>query len=37
MKDADSEAETLRELIKAEVEKCTDVTLLDLVYKLLVV
>lgn len=37
MSDTASEAETLRELIEEEVEKCTDVTLLDLVYKLFVV
>lgn len=37
MKDADDEAETLRQLIQEEVEKCTDVNLLDLIYKLLIV
>lgn len=36
MKDADDEAETLRQLIQEEVEKCTDVNLLDLIYKLLI-
>lgn len=37
MKDADDEAETLRQLIQEEVEKCADVNLLDLIYKLLIV
>lgn len=36
MGDADGEGEALRELIKEEVEKCTDTELLDLIYKLLV-
>ena len=37
MDDASPEAETLRQMIKEEVERCTDLDLLDLIYKLLVV
>jgi hypothetical protein len=35
MKDADGDGETLRDLIKGELEKCTDLSLLDLIHKLL--
>ena len=35
MKDDDNESSALRELIKEAVENCTDVSLLDLVYKLI--
>ena len=37
MKDAAKEAETLRQIITEELEKCVDTSLLDLIYKLLVV
>lgn len=30
------EEEALREMVKSEVEQCTDASLLDLVYKILV-
>lgn len=36
MNGADSEAEALRLSIKEAAEKCTDPSLLDLVYKLLI-
>ena len=36
MDDDGGEGEALRELIKAELEKCADSDLLDLIYKLLV-
>ena len=35
MKGADGEAEALQRMIADEVKKCTDVNLLDLIYKLL--
>lgn len=36
MKDSDSDGVPLRQLIMEAVEKCTDTSLLDLVYKVLV-
>ena len=36
MENISIEAATLRQIIAGEVEKCEDVSLLDLVYKLLV-
>ena len=35
MKGADGEAEAIRKMVQEEVKKCTDVNLLDLIYKLL--
>lgn len=35
MEDDGGEGEALRQLIAEEVKKCTDIDLLDLVYKLL--
>lgn len=36
MEDDGGEGEALRQLIAEEVKKCTDIDLLDLVYKLLI-
>lgn len=36
MKDTDPERTTLREMIAEAAEDCTDISLLDLVYKLLI-
>ena len=36
MKGTDGEGEVLRRMIAEELEKCEDIDLLDLVYKLLV-
>lgn len=36
MKDPGGEGEAIREAVKAAVDGCTDVSLLDLVYKILV-
>lgn len=36
MENSVTEAEALREMVKSEVEQCTDALLLDLVYKILI-
>lgn len=36
MKDNDSERNALRQMIEEALKKCTDTSLLDLVYKLLI-
>ncbi len=36
MEDDSIDGEALRQIVKAEIENCTDTSLLDLIYKMLV-